>query len=378
MATFSALPPEIHDNIAKLCPNHELINLCCTSKWVKALYVRVLYRDVDLRPEIDGLVFMDDERRRQSLFCLTLLTHPQYGMHVRSFRPLLHLPKFVYNHEGLLSDAQMCRAMRSLTHVQTVDIGSRNDMSYCTMLPTTKLPDVLFHCATSVTLVGRMPYGLAKSILVAVNPAILKYLCLDMVQEWDGYTPHLNIPLSNMPGQKDKDGRLIAYGATSGLLKTLTGRCTQLQTVVLRRVGQTHFRMGWHLEAEDESHVEWASFIRSVQDTVEMFTFELAEEMEGAWLTDGFLNLNPTSFRMGDERFQRLILPTIIQGKWPCLKVMQLRGVKCVDGQVGTAALRSQLTALLKPATIVVDENTHYIEDEYFPDQSVVDFDEMS
>ncbi|MCJ1422612.1 hypothetical protein MMC29_000492 [Sticta canariensis] len=366
MATFAVLPPEIHDAIAEICQNKDLISLCCTSKWVKELYVRVLYRHVDLRPETYNSIFKRDERKWQARFFQSLLTHPEYAMNVRYFRPVLHTRRIRKSEKPMISDKDMWRAMESLTNVQTVDIGSRNDMAYCRMVPTKQLPKDLFHSATSVTLVGRMPSRLAKSILDAVNPATLKYLCLDLVQEWDpGHTPH-----TYMPGEKDEDGRIIAHGTISGLLTTLTGCCTKLQTLILRRVGQTHIRLGWHVVAEEQSHVEWASFISSVQGTVEKFTFELAGEMEGGWLPGQYTAIDPGLFRIADKRFRRLILPAIIAGNWPCLNIMELKGIRSPDGQAGTAALIAELTALLGGnAKIVVEEDSCCFEEEYYPEE---------
>ena len=207
--------------------------------------MQILYRHVDLRPDQDGLVFILDERKRQDLFFETLLTNPEYRDHVRFFRAVLHTPKYHDSNKTMVPGEHMWRAMLSLAHVQTVDMGSRNDMAYCTMVPTKQFSNDLFRSATSVKLVGRMPYRLAKSILDAVNPAILKYLCLEMVQEWDyGHTPHTYRLHTYMPEDKEEDGRIIAYSATSGLLATLTGCCTALQTLILRREGQTHMRSG--------------------------------------------------------------------------------------------------------------------------------------
>lgn len=372
MATFSAFPPQVHDTIAKNCQNSDLINLCCTSRWVKALYSRILYRNVDLRPNQGGLIFMMDERKRQDQFFQSLLANPEYGKFVRYFRAVLHTPKFHDGNTTLIPDAEMWRAMQLLTHVQTVDMGSRNDMAYCTMVPTRQFSNRLFHSATSVTLVGRMPYGLAKCVLDAVNPATLRYLCLDMVQEWNyGHIPHTYRPHTYMPGDKKEDGRIMAYGATSGLLTTLTGRCTGLQTLILRRVGQTHIRSGWHMDAEELIHDEWADFICSVHGTVEKFTFELAEEMEATWLTCNMPAKDPVPFRIADERFHRIILSAIMAGFWPCLNIIELKGVRFPDGQVGIADLKEILILFLggPDPKIVVEENSHYVEDEYLPDE---------
>lgn len=374
MAIFSALPPEIHDTIAKTCRNNDLINLSCTSKWVKEFCLRVLYRHVDLRPDHNGLVLTADERKWQDRFFQTLLTRPEYGMHVRFLRALFHIPRSGDSIEPMVSYKEMWRAMQSLTHVRTVDIGSRNDMAYPTTALTRQFSNDLFRSATSVTLVGRMPYRLAKSILDAVNPAILKYLCLDMVQEWDyGSIPHLDRRRTHIPGDKDEGGRMIAYRPTSGLLVTLTGCCTAIRTLILRRVGQTSVRSDWDTFAETLSHLEWAAFICSVQGTLEKFTFELAGKMPGGSLVDISSTSDASPFRIADQRFRRFILPAIMAGKWPCLNTMELKGVHSPDGQAGTAALITELKTLLGGNTkIVVEEKSHYAEDGYVPDQVLV------
>lgn len=68
---------------------------------------------------------------------------------------------------------------------------------------------------------GLMQYGLAKSIFGAIIPAILKNLCLDRVQDLKSGKPKLRY----LPGDRGEDGKIIAYGATSGPLTTLAGRC---------------------------------------------------------------------------------------------------------------------------------------------------------
>lgn len=257
--TFSALLAEIYVRIADHCENSDLINLCITSKLLNERCLRVLYHHVHLvfgQPGLDYSRMLDAVRKRQQQFVFTLLRYPEYGKNVRFFKSTLCISSLNHRHslgEDMISDEELWRAMHSLTHVQGVDIASRTDFNYRLPVPKNKLPNGLFQSATSVRLAGSMQYGLARSILNAINPATLKHLCLDRVQDVFDIGPVV-------PGDRGDDGRTIALGVTSGLLTTLTGRCTALRTLILRRVGQGHSIHRWHAAAEEASYIEWASF----------------------------------------------------------------------------------------------------------------------
>ena len=365
MATFATLPPEIHDGITEHCENNDLISLCCTSKWVNELYLPALYRHVDLR--LDYMANRDykrsvHERKRQQQFVHTLLSHPGYGSYIRSFKGLLcsfSRDGSSDKHQNRISDEELWCAMKLLTHVQSVDVVSRSYYALFMKESKRPFPTDLFRSATSVTIAGRMPYRLAKSILDAINPAMLKYLCLNKVQECGIAKVHHTY----MPGDKGEDGRIIAFGAISGLLTTLTGQCTALRTLILRRIGQREEEYDWHAAAEEASYNEWASFIRSVQGTVKKFTFKQAVgvfPISVPTLHTG----ESRPFRIMDERFQRFIIPAIVSGNWPCLSVIELQGVRRSNGQVGNAALTTELRALLGENTkVVVEENAQYVKD---------------
>ncbi|MCJ1462678.1 hypothetical protein MMC07_001281 [Pseudocyphellaria aurata] len=263
-----------------------------------------------------------------------------------------------------MSEKELWRAVQSLTNVQSVDVGSEFYSDW-QVLPMDHFPNDLFQSATSVTLVGRMQYGLVKSILNAVNPATLQYFCLDVVYE------SLNEQVRNWYNDK----RIKALGAPSGLLSILTGRCVALRTLILRRkVHKRHFE-GMLAEAEEYSYEEWASFIRSVQGTVEQFTFEQAElfpETPSSHFLDHGISphrimdcysIMDSRYRYMDERFRRVILPTIVSGKWPCLTMIELVGVRNPNGEAGDATLIKQLQALIAgDTTVVVKENAELVE----------------
>lgn len=328
--------------------------------------LHVLYRHVNLRFNLCDLRKMDYsgysplsrrvlkvQLNRQHQFVRTMLDHPDYGKHVRYFKGKLCPPSFDDWYNGMISEEELWRGLQLLTHVQSVDVISDENYGSGLIVPTKQFPNGLFQSATSVSLVGYMPYGLAKSILNAINPATLKHLCLGFVQEMK----ILERRDTNMPGERDEDGRILALGATSGLLTELTGQCIALRTLILRRIGQSQdgqHRM-WHTAAEEASYLEWASFIRSVQGTLKNFMFEQAGKTISQGLDDSNFTDEARPNRIMDERFRRLLLPAIVSGTWPCLAVMKLRGARGSNGQKAT--LITELKAVLGGnVKIVVEE----------------------
>lgn len=373
--TFSSLPAEMQMSIAGHCGTNDLIKLCLTSKGFNERFRGLLYRHVHLLVDEEDDDFCNqqysrllDVRRRQQQFAHTLLSHPEYGKYVRHLKTRLYVPNFDDCYQGMIPEEEFWRAMQLLTHVQSVEVVSRPSSKFveiisrpstkfanCMMVPADPLPKVLFQSATSVRLMGRMQFGLAKSILTAINPAVLKCLCLDMVQVY-----HVGRPQGELvPREMGEDGRTIALGATSGLLNSLTGHCTRLQTLKLRKLAEYNTTYHRHAAMEEASYIEWATFIRSVQNTVEIFTFEHVGETLGRLIyTD-----EDRRSRM-NERFRRLILPAIVSGKWPCLTTMEFRGVMKLDDQGGKAALTMELRAVIgKNTKIVVGEQIHYGQD---------------
>ncbi|MCJ1467462.1 hypothetical protein MMC07_006087 [Pseudocyphellaria aurata] len=376
--TFATLPAEIHVGIAQCCGHDDLYNLCLTSKSLNERCLSVLYRDVDLvRDEprsyssgnADAFLALDALKRQQQ-FVRTLRSRPEYAKHVRFLKMTLYTPSPTYAslRKNKIPDQELWRVVMSLVHVESVAIGIRIGCLYLMTVPSTQIPTLLFQSATSVTLVGQMQYSLAKAILNAINPATLKHLNLDVVR--DGQIGHLRH--GYVPGKVAEDGRIIASGTMTGLLTALTGRCTALQTLVLRRIGQYKVNYTasdeaiWNVVAEETSYTEWAQFIRSVQGTVEKLGFEQADLM----VLGGRYNYaapywwEPPAFRVMDQRFEKLVLPTLVSGNWPCLTSLKLRGVVGSRRLGGVAGLKARLKAVRGETTsITVDPVAYYVED---------------
>lgn len=368
--TLATLPTEVHLSIAKHCRHNDLLNLCLTSKWLNATCLQLLYRHVDLVRDhhlIDSASYHDTTEmlvalRRQCQFVRTLQSRPEYGKFVRFWKGPLLTPNFESSvlREFDSSDAAW-RVMTSITHVQSVIVGIRGDDASLLSAPSAQFPSRLFQSATSVTLAGQMQYGLAKAILDSVHPEMLRHLCLDKVQDSKTRGGRYEYPA----GATAENGRVIAHGAMSGLLTPLTGRCTALQTLTLRRIGQTRNGFHWHTAAEELSYNEWARFIRSVQGTLVKLVFEQAEKMILlGFRTNVTFYIDALVYRIMDERFQRLVLPTLVSGKWPGLTSMQLQGIRGSKSQSGSVGVAAKLRAVYGGnTTVVVEQLAYNVED---------------
>lgn len=347
--TFSNLPAEIHAIIAEHCKSNDLLNLCLTSKMVNERCLRILYCHVDLQLDTDHVSVltdrtdysqMPDTRKKQQQFAHALLSHPEYGRHVRFFKTWQYLPNFSDCDDRIISEEEFWRVMQSISHVQRVEVLSKCVSAKDIMEPRKQFPTNLFRSATSVRLVGSKIYDLALSILNnAINPATLKHLCIDMIEDYR---------IEMLRG----DGTIIAHGAEPGLLTALTGRCTALQTLTWRK--QPHYHEvpgyppgdGWSAAAAQETaYIAWATFIRSVQGTLESFRFDLVGGLYRDLLPADLASLASRPCSIADETFQRRILPVFISGSWPCLTTIRLRGLRSVNSQGGEGTLAMELGA---------------------------------
>lgn len=345
---FSTLPPEIHAIIAEHCENNDLINLCLTAKCVHWTFLPLLYRHVDLQPDQDGLDCslskkcdrMIDALKRQQRLVHTLLSHRSYGKHVRTFKGTLCVASYTAfggSGDSLISDLELWHAMQSLTRVQNVEIGSKNGFVDSMAMSKVHLPTGFFQSATSVSLVGRVPHGLANSILNAINPSTLKHLHLNIDQdsEFRQSIGHEAVPSGG-------------FGTNLGLLTTLTGRCAALRTLIMRN------NHSWDPAANTATYTEWSSFIRSVQGTVEKFTFEQRDEIP--FQMRSHYTLDPRPLCMIDDIFERFLLPAIASENWSRLEMIMLRGVRGSNSEGGIAGLAKILKDALGGDTRVVIE----------------------
>lgn len=221
----------------------------------------------------------------------------------------------------MISFADFWRGMQLLMCVKDLELASESDYDL-TPIPK-QFTNQLFQSATSVRLMGHMQYGLAASILHAINPATLTHLCLDMLQQSIKDRPRGDFHLINRA--RDKQTKLL--GVIPGLLRPLIGRCTALRTLVFRAPPRYVGPQFSSRAAFDEAYwAELASFIHCVRGTLKKFKFYHA----GDWSRRGRYIHFSAAYRTMDALFRMMILPVLCSGNWPCLDTIETMAI-CND-----------------------------------------------
>lgn len=143
-------------------------------------------------------------QKRQEAFLSALITTPSLAQHVRTFswtlllldsnrRTHVRIDPFAIKKSVVIDPKSpfndIWKVFASLTSVQTLDLAWLS--RHLAMPLIHSIPSTLFPAATSVRLVGIMPYALAASVLLA-NPQALLHLDLDNLQQ-SGIIPRTHI-----------------------------------------------------------------------------------------------------------------------------------------------------------------------------------------
>lgn len=356
------LPQDIFLEILDICAAHKgaLYNLSLTSKFIQNTCLPLLYRDVDLSThnrgrlveeegaccwevwaDADGDYVPDNARLRQYSFLRTLTAHPEYGAFVRSFAWTLIWTGSPYD-TSELDDIEFAiwDVFSSLTNVRDLDLASLhyNDRERFIR----QNPRQLFSSAVRVRLLGWMHYGLVMSILYSVDPSKLEHLALDNLQDEGQYADGSRIWSDDPKYVRDHTETLnpdgsrgfVFPGPMRYILKPLEGRYTALKSLLLRKAGQEQISgeddvVLWSPDIDDAVYSEWASFLSSVEPTLEVFIFEHTRAPKwGGSGRCGRSRWRPRQrIRPMDERFRRLFLSVLLAGSWPRLQRMEIRGV---------------------------------------------------
>lgn len=180
-----------------------------------------------------------------------------------------------------------------------------------------------------------MHYSFAASILYN-NPAKLQHLTLDNLQQVGKGCDHFLYRRANqrhdylqspsvwnqMIGQYGPQIPFGPAGPMQNLLGPLAGRCQNLRTLKLRKVGQRdQIEFTPEFGAKDEDiYREFAHFIHSVKSTLQHVVFEQGENI----VTHAPVRGPP---RPMDVRFWNILGPQLFQGPWQCLESMDIGGV---------------------------------------------------
>ena len=227
-----------------------------------------------------------------------------------------------------------------LTGVRTLDLAwLSRDHGY----PLADMyPNGLFPAATSIRLSGVMHYSFAASILYN-NPAKLEHLTLDNLQQVGKGCDHFLYRRANQ--RQDYQQRpstwnqginqygplppFNAAGPMQNLLGPLTGRCQNLRSLVLRKVGQRlpdEFTFEFSAKDEDIYH-EFVTFINSVKATLRHVVFEQGQRVPQPPYSPAVSFLTGGTPRPMDQRFRSILYPSLSHGPWPCLERMEIGGV---------------------------------------------------
>lgn len=375
---FSDLPGDVLFIIAEHCDPQDLPRFCLASKNVKEASIPHLYRHVDLITHNRGLVtwyayelpklhtapyakfgpreeHSDSVRcteiplnmmRRQETFIKTLMNREEYRKYVRVviwtfLPPTVHCRRFSTD----IAKPAFWDLMRRLENIRRFDLADISDFWSTVSSRPSPVPDQYFPNLSSLRLLGVMEPVIVASIVSTIDPTKLVSLTLDNVQccgkapYGTKFTPAPRRPRVMMENTPEfshysrwwaTDSGFIWPGLMRGLLKPLTGRCTGLKSLTLRKVGDRNFEEFDMLRAINELALmhEWSSFIKSVSGTLEEFKFEQGPRQGGQL---GAIRVHPV--RTMDQLFGNTIFPVLLVGPWPCLKVMEIRGVRSWIGQ---------------------------------------------
>ena len=228
--SFAGLPAELLISVIQHCDMQDLATLSGVAKKFNNICRPIIFRDVDLSIHNRGKVLCTfptkyqcppskwnepsdslqcnnippNVQKRQEAFLSALIKDPSLAQHVKNFswtllllennrRTDLGIDPFEINKSVSLDPkspfTEIWNVFASLTSVRTLDLAWLS--RHLAMPLIHSIPPVLFPAATSVRLVGVMPYSLAASILLA-NPQALLHLDINNLQQ-SGIIPSTHI-----------------------------------------------------------------------------------------------------------------------------------------------------------------------------------------
>ncbi|KAM0796813.1 hypothetical protein BDR22DRAFT_824903 [Usnea florida] len=377
------LPLEVVLEIVKLCPHDDLHSLCLTARYLYIICRPVLYANVDLSIHNRGEVKLRPtdsfthpsnsywctqvprhSLSRQESFISAILGSDVLAPMVKSLTWTLLRPHTKKRNGKVVlgisapganrrrAILRIWEAFQRLTNVRILDLAWLSSDHGDPLADA--WPHGLFPAATSIRLSGVMSYSFAASILYN-NPAKLVHLTLDNLQQVGKGCDHFLYRQANQrPDYRQSlspwNRRFRYYGASNyfdlfssagpmqNLLGPIAGRCPNLRSLTVRKVGEAYYgEFTRELAAKDcDFYVELAVFINSVKRTLRHMVFEQGDRgtypdpIPGPNFTwqrhpSGGFQLSRTSRPM-DERFKNLLLTTMREG-WRVLQSMELRGV---------------------------------------------------
>lgn len=390
---FSKLPSELRDEVLRNCAtgdqlaygephvaveNALLTLIARTCKSAHEESIPIIYSHVDISLHNDSGLFPDahfsqvladsphrfdfetqekcDER--QQMFFDAIKRHPNYGRYVFKLVWTFISHWEAEDEERQTTEAPMWETFKILHNVRHLDFGS-----LACIRERIAPPSLLFPRVTHLRLSGQMTFALVRAFIDALDPRQLISLECDNLQDFgqdqDGQDLDRSSDLSCLLESRDSLGNGIRHpGVMRGHLQRLEGKCSNLCHLSLRSVGQDNERdCKWSPALDIARYGEWASFIQSVQSTLETLVIEQGLEIEN---TNIYTCRTPPS-QIGkpmDDRLVKYLLPTLCNGNWLRLKQLKVLGIGCdaryeIRGyQPGAATALYVKNALVKSSTL--------------------------
>ena len=235
---------------------------------------------------------------------------------------------------------KMWKAFKLCGRVQRLDMCSFNREEFAVV------PPPLFPTATSIRIGGKMAYAFFRSMVS--SPEKVLSLDLDNPQGFgqfrDGFDEDsdmsdLRLNTALYPETEDENNIAVLRhpGPMSGHLAPLFGRFTRLKHLCIRTIGQGASAdprwkgadQSWSEAREKARYIEIASFIKSLSSTLVTLVFVQGIEAEETSPIPGCRPDSRPENRSGrpmDTYFLSYILPALIEGGWPQLQTVSIRG----------------------------------------------------
>ncbi|RFU27624.1 hypothetical protein B7463_g8701, partial [Scytalidium lignicola] len=388
---FTKLLPELQQQVMNYCGTTELIHIASTCSALHRRAISALYHTVDISchnepgtfKAIGGPVPADyydrawgeGERaayqKRQNRFAATIIKHPEYGIWVECL---------IWSYFGSeqarngydVGNNHLWAAFRLLRRLRSLDL-----ISFAWGHERYPLPSFQFSNLEQIRIGGPMSSAFLEACIGSVDPAKLVTLDFDnlhnfgQMKEREEIDSEIN--LSKLDEYDDPKGKPMVRhpGPMRGYLQRLEGRCISLRRLALRSAGQDYDGdFFWSDAIDEQRYKEYASFIRSVRGTLQHLVFEQGIRQEKSYNPISYLGLRFSQIgaRTMDKRFLKYILPVLVEGPWPALKMMEIFGLGGTpqpyirftppDPQIFVEAKRQLATALGQNVILIVEENS--------------------
>ena len=294
MAQFSALPAELHLQIASTCSPSALAALCRTSRLLNTVYTGPLYANVDLRRHNCPVLKLYD---RQSKFLRTLKCRLDCARYVHCLKWTLivlnaweDFPKDLpllpsYSNQR---PKGLWEILLLLTEVTSIEIDEFGSMGYLGSAMPQGLS--LFPKASTISIGGLWTDLIAHTSLTVSKAYHVQHLRLiDVHSELNSVT-------------------------TIGLLRNLTGKCANLKTLIISESDPIPL-LSRDLAGALASSV-YGDFLESLRETLVTFRFNWVKVVEYPMLDQKGLEMA--------SNFDQVVR----RGTWPHLKKVTIAPIQ--------------------------------------------------